>query len=69
MVLFKEKWRRKTLLLFTGQFLYAFAYGSTLMLVLYFTQESEWSIVDAIKIVGYSDGIGAFGYIAAAIVG
>ena len=69
MVLFKEKWRRKTLLLFTGQFLYAFAYGSTLMLVLYFTQEREWSIVDAIKIVGYSYGIGAFGYIAAAIVG
>ena len=49
--------------------LYAFAYGSTLMLVLYFTQARDWNIVDAIKIVGYSYGIGAFGYIAAAIVG
>jgi MFS family permease len=69
MILFTKEWRRKSLLLFSGQFLYAFAYGSTLMLVLYFTQERGWDIVDAIKIVGYSYGIGAFGYIAAAIVG
>jgi len=69
MVLFQKEWRRKSLLLFSGQFLYAFAYGSTLMLVLYFTNERGWDIVDAIKIVGYSYGIGAFGYIAAAIVG
>ncbi len=69
MVLFQKQWRRKSLLLFSGQFLYAFAYGSTLMLVLYFTNERGWDIVDAIKIVGYSYGIGAFGYIAAAIVG
>ena len=54
MILFTKEWRRKSLLLFAGQFLYAFAYGSTLMLVLYFTQERGWDIVDAIKIVGYS---------------
>ncbi len=69
MILFTKQWRRKSLLLFSGQFLYAFAYGSTLMLVLYFTQARGWDMVDAIKIVGYSYGIGAFGYIAAAIVG
>ena len=39
------------------------------MLVLYFTQSRNWEIVDAIKIVGLSYGIGSFGYIAAAIVG
>ncbi len=69
LVLFSEKYRKKSLLLFSGQFLYAFAYGSTLMLVLYFTQARNWEIVDAIKIVGLSYGIGSFGYIAAAIVG
>ena len=69
LVLFSEQYRKKSLLLFSGQFLYAFAYGSTLMLVLYFTQARNWEIVDAIKIVGLSYGIGSFGYIAAAIVG
>ena len=39
------------------------------MLVLYFIQDRGWDMVDAIRIVGYSYGIGAFGYIAAAIVG
>jgi len=69
LILFSKQFRRKTLLLFSGQFLYAFAYGSTLMLVLYFTQAREWEFSDAIKIVGLSYGIGSFGYIAAAIVG
>ena len=64
MILFTKKWRRKSLLLFTGQFLYAFAYGSTLMLVLYFIDDRGWDMVDAIRIVGYSYGIGAFGSIA-----
>lgn len=67
--LFRPDLRRKTILLFLGQFLYVFAYGTTILLTAYFREALGWEAEEAIQMVGFSFGIGAFGYIAAAIVG
>jgi MFS family permease len=60
--LFTPEYRYRTLMLLLGQFLQVFAYGSTFLLTAYFRE-------DAIQMVGLSYGIGALGYIAAAVVG
>lgn len=67
--LFAPGLRRKTILLFLGQFLYVFAYGSTILLVAYFREALRWDAETAIQTVGFSFGVGAFGYVAAAFVG
>lgn len=67
--LFAPDLRRKTILLFIAQFLYVFAYGSTILLTAYFRESLGWDAETAIQTVGWSFGIGAFGYILAAYVG
>lgn len=67
--LFRPDLRRKTILLFAGQFLYVFAYGTTILLTAFFRESLGWEAELAIQTVGFSFGIGAFGYITAAIVG
>ena len=69
MALFAPGLRRKTILLFLGQFLYVFAYGSTILLVAYFRESLGWDAETAIQTVGISFGVGAFGYVTAAFVG
>ena len=69
MALFAPGLRKKTILLFLGQFLYVFAYGSTILLVAYFRESLGWDAETAIQTVGFSFGVGAFGYVAAAFVG
>jgi len=69
MALFAPGLRKKTILLFTGQFLYVFAYGSTILLTAYFRESLGWDAGTAIRTVGLSFGIGAFGYVAAAFTG
>ncbi len=63
------EYRYRTLMLLLGQFLQVFAYGSTFLLTAYFREARGWSAEDAIHMVGLSYGIGALGYIAAAVVG
>jgi MFS family permease len=67
--LFRPEYRRKTALLFLGQFLYVFAYGATIMLTPYFREARGWDAREAIEMVGYSFGIGTFGYLLAAWFG
>jgi len=67
--LFTPAYRRKTILLFTGTFLYVFAYGATIMLTPYFREARGWAPREAIELVGLSFFIGAFGYILAAWFG
>jgi SHS family lactate transporter-like MFS transporter len=67
--LFKPAYRRKTVLLFLGTFLYVFAYGATVMLTPYFREARGWEAREAIELVGLSFFIGAFGYILAAWFG
>jgi MFS family permease len=67
--LFKPEYRYRTLMLLLGQFLQVFAYGTTFLLTAYFRESRGWSAEDAIHMVGISYGIGALGYIAAAMVG
>ena len=69
LILFRPEWRRKSLLLFAGQFLYAFAYGSTFLLPFYLQLDRSYSEVEAISMVGQAYAIGSLGYIIAAIVG
>jgi MFS family permease len=69
LALFAPGMRRKTILLFIGQFLYVFAYGATILLTAYFREARGWDAAQAIQTVGLSFGIGAFGYVAAAVVG
>lgn len=69
MDLFRPGLRGKTILLFTGCFLYVFAYGATILLTAYFREAKGWDATQAIETVGLSFGIGAFGYVLAAIVG
>jgi putative MFS transporter len=61
--------RRRTLLLFWGEFLHVFAYGATILLTSYFQESRGWSPADAIGIVGLSYAVGALGYVLAACVG
>lgn len=67
--LFRPAYRRKTILLFLGTFLYVFAYGATIMLTPYFRESRGWDAREAIELVGLSFLIGAFGYILAAWFG
>jgi len=67
--LFLPEYRYRSLMLLLGQFLMVFAYGATILLTAYFRESRGWSARDAIHIVGLSYAIGAFGYIAAAVVG
>ncbi len=67
--LFGPDLRSKTIALFFGEFLHVFAYGSTILLTAYFREARNWPATDAIKLVGYSYGVGAIGYILAACVG
>jgi MFS family permease len=67
--LFRPAYRRKTILLFLGTFLYVFAYGATIMLTPYFREARGWDAREAIELVGLSFFIGAFGYILAAWFG
>ncbi len=67
--LFAPQYRYRTLMLLLGQFLMVFAYGATILLTAYFREARGWSAPDAIHIVGLSYGVGALGYVAAAIVG
>ncbi len=67
--LFSPDLRRLTIALFFGEFLHVFAYGATILLTAYFREARSWEATDAIKLVGYSYGVGAIGYILAAYVG
>jgi SHS family lactate transporter-like MFS transporter len=67
--LFRPAYRRKTILLFLGTFLYVFAYGATIMLTPYFREARGWEAREAIELVGLSFLVGAFGYILAAWFG
>jgi MFS family permease len=67
--LFEPGLRHKTILLFLGQFLYVFAYGTTILLTAYFQEDMGWAPQDAIQTVGLSFLIGGFGYVLAACVG
>jgi MFS family permease len=67
--LFRPAYRRKTILLFLGTFLYVFAYGATIMLTPYFRESRGWDAREAIELVGLSFLVGAFGYILAAWFG
>lgn len=67
--LFRPQYRYRTLMLLLGQFLQVFAYGSTILLTAYFREARAWPPEDAIHIVGLSYGVGALGYVAAAVVG
>lgn len=67
--LFRPAYRRKTILLFLGTFLYVFAYGATIMLTPYFRESRGWEAREAIELVGLSFLVGAFGYILAAWFG
>ena len=69
LILFQPKWRRKSLLLFAGQFLYAFAYGSTFLLPFYLQIDRAFTEKEAVAMVGSAYAIGSFGYIFAAVVG
>ncbi|MBI3949677.1 MAG: MFS transporter [Acidobacteria bacterium] len=67
--LFSRELRLKTVVLFLGEFLHVFAYGATILLTAYFREARGWPAADAINLVGYTFGVGALGYILAAIVG
>jgi len=67
--LFRPTYRRKTLLLFTGQLMHVVAFGATTLLTAYFREARGWGATEAIQMVGYTFLIGAFGYVAAAVCG
>lgn len=69
LVLLRPEYRRRTLVLLLGQFLQVFAYGATILVTAYFREARGWSAEEAIRIVGLSYGVGALGYVAAAVVG
>jgi MFS family permease len=67
--LFRPDLRRKTILLFIGQFLHVFAYGATILLPAYFREGRAWSLDITTSVVGSAYLIGAIGYVAASVVG
>jgi MFS family permease len=67
--LLAPRYRTRTLVLFVGEFLHVFAYGATILLTAYFNEARGWALADAIRLVGYSYGVGALGYVLAAYVG
>lgn len=68
-VLFTPRYRRRTLVLFAGQFLHVFAYGSTLLLVAWFQEARGWSFEAASRIIGIAYLVGSAGYVLAAVTG
>jgi MFS family permease len=67
--LFAPALRFRTVVLFLGEFFHVFAYGSTILLNAYFQEFRNWEPAAAVRIVGLSYGVGAAGYVLAAIVG
>ncbi len=67
--LFAPGMARRSLILFLGEYFHVFAYGSTILLTAYFQEFRSFTMHDAVSLVGWSYGVGAIGYIVAAIVG
>ncbi len=67
--LFMPEYRTRTMVLFLGQFLQVFAYGSTILLVAYFQEARGWTFAQSAQVVGISFAVGALGYVLAAVVG
>ncbi|MBI2221972.1 MAG: MFS transporter [Acidobacteria bacterium] len=67
--LFAPDMRFRTVVLFLGEYFHVFAYGSTILLTAYFQEYRGWAPADSVWLVGWSYGIGAIGYVLAAIVG
>jgi MFS family permease len=67
--LFGPLYRRKTVLLFTGQLMHVVAFGATTLLTAYFREARGWDATEAIQLVGSTFLIGALGYVAAAVCG
>lgn len=67
--LFAPRMAYRTIVLFLGEYFHVFAYGSTILLTAYFQEFRGFSMRDAVSLVGWSYGVGALGYIVAAIVG
>jgi MFS family permease len=59
----------RSIILFLGEYFHVFAYGSTILLTAYFQEFRSFSMRDAVSLVGWSYGVGAIGYVLAAIVG
>lgn len=69
LVLFRPEYRYRTLVLFLGQFLQVFAYGASLLLIVFFVEARGWKPTDATLLVGISYGVGSLGYVLAAAAG
>lgn len=67
--LFTPAYRRKTILLFIGQFLHVFAFGATILLPAYFREGRGWELQETTSVVGNAYLVGAVGYVAASVVG
>lgn len=67
--LFASRMAYRTIMLFLGEYFHVFAYGSTILLTAYFQEFRGFSMRDAVSLVGWSYGVGAIGYIVAAVVG
>ena len=67
--LFAPRMAYRSIVLFLGEYFHVFAYGSTILLTAYFQEFRSFSMRDAVSLVGWSYGVGAIGYIVAAIVG
>lgn len=67
--LFSPRMRFRSIILFLGEYFHVFAYGSTILLTTYFQEFRHWAPRDSVSLVGWSYGVGAVGYILAAIVG
>lgn len=65
--LFSPEYRRRTWLLFLGQFLHVFAYGATILLPAYFREGRGWSLEQTTSVVGSAYLIGAVGYVLASV--
>jgi SHS family lactate transporter-like MFS transporter len=68
-VLFLPEYRYRTVILFLGQFLQVFAYGASLLLIVFFVEARGWKPEDATLLIGVSYGIGSLGYVLAAVAG
>ena len=67
--LFASRMAYRTIMLFLGEYFHVFAYGSTILLTAYFQEFRGFSMRDSVSLVGWSYGVGAIGYIVAAVVG
>jgi MFS family permease len=67
--LFAPGMRYRSIVLFLGEYFHVFAYGSTILLTAYLQEFRRFTTHDAVSLVGWSYGVGAIGYVLAAIVG